>query len=65
MKHPAKNRPIGGFGKPPKIRGSAGKVMGRGKPTNGGTAYAPKPSRHSKTTKPGAAMGLKGSGGMY
>lgn len=41
MHKPAKNRQAGGI-PPPKITGSAGKVMGKGKPINGGTAYAPK-----------------------
>jgi len=42
MKKPATNRPCGGMGYKPAPKGTAAKFMGSGKPTNGGTAYAPK-----------------------
>jgi len=60
MKHPAKNRPCGGMGKKAPVRGSAGKLAGRGKAINGGTAYKPKPAMGSKT---GHSVGNKMGGG--
>jgi len=68
MKHPAKNRPCGGMGPTKTPKGSAGKMLGAGKPINGGTGYRPKGGGktamgYGPMSGGGGSMGESGSGG--